>query len=155
MIDRIALIFIQLYSVKIYILQTVKMSLLNVLVRTKSQTLVNNNISKMCQERRIINKLSASYIILVLTFLHLSTHNVCNAIPPVIQNTTTFSNDNILVSDILSNTRTIKDEWLQEESLQDDPENISSTTPSTYLDHKGLFCGARLSDLVNLNVTAR
>ena len=131
------------------------MSLSNVLVRTKSQTLVNNIISKMCQERRIIHKLSASYIILLLTFLHLSTHNVCNAIPPVIQNTTTFSNDNILVSDILSNTRTIKDEWLQEESLQDDPDNISSSTPSTYLDHKGLFCGARLSDLVNLNVTAR
>ena len=104
----------------------------------------------MCQGRRtsFSSKRNISYVICALTFFHLAAYNLqnlfCNAIPPVAQDTT---NDVVYDSDILNNTRVI------EEDTNDHNEKISPS--SSYMDHKGLFCGARMSDLVTLNVTSR
>ena len=50
-------------------------------------------------------------------------------------------------SDLLNNTRIIQQD--------NDAEEEKISPKSSYMDHKGLFCGARMSDLVTLNVTSR
>ena len=119
--------------------------------RTKNKMIGKFNTRKMCQGGRtsFSSKRSISYVICALTFFHLAAYNnlqnfFCNALPPVAQETT---DDVLYDSDILNNTRII------EQDNDADDETISPK--SSYMDHKGLFCGARMSDLVTLNVTSR
>ena len=71
-------------------------------------------------------------LISALTFLQLCLF--CNGLPSL---------NELLVG--------INDEETNNNGLQ----NEEPSSSSSYMDHKNLFCGARLSELVTLNVTAR
>ena len=122
--------------------------------RTKNKMIGKLNTRKMCQGGRtsFSSKRSISYVICALTFFHLAAYNnlqnfFCNALPPVAQDTT---DDVAYDSDISNNTRVII-----EEDKDTNIQNEKISPSSSYMDHKGLFCGARMSDLVTLNVTSR
>ena len=120
--------------------------------RTKNKMIGKFNTRKMCQGGRpsFSSRRNISYVICALTFFHLATYNLqsffCNALPPVAQDT---ADDVVYDSDILNNTRFI------EEDIDTNDHNEKISPSSSYMDHKGLFCGARMSDLVTLNVTSR
>ena len=119
--------------------------------RTKNKKISNFNTTKMCQVGRNIRKLNTSYVICALTIFHLATYNLdglfCNALPPVAQD---IIEDIEYDSDILTDSRVI-----EEQSSDKENSNEKISPSSSYMDHKGLFCGTRMSDLVTLNVTAR
>ena len=117
--------------------------------RTKNKKIGNFNKTKMCQVGR--SKLNIAYVICALTIFNLATYNLdglfCNALPPVAQD---IIEDIEYDSDILTDTKVI-----EEESSDKDDGNEKISPSSSYMDHKGLFCGTRMSDLVTLNVTSR
>ena len=90
-----------------------------------------------------------SYGICVLTIFHLTAYNLqssfCHALPSPIQE----SEDLIDDVDIVQQVGAITNEEQREDR------NLKTLSSTTYMDHKNLFCGTRISDLVTLNVTAR
>ena len=125
------------------------------LKRTKNKMVgSDSNIKKMCQvgRRRSVSKQLVYYTFCALTFFQLATYNqnglFCNAIPPVSKDTTLPP-----VEDVVYDSDITTDTQRPEEDTADLKEDVASS--SSYMDHKGLFCGSRMSDLLTLNVTAR
>ena len=125
------------------------------ILRTKNKEVGKsfNTTKKMCQVGRLRRSVSKQYFICALTFFLFATYNqnglFCNAIPPVSssEDASTAIEDILYDSDIITNTQdVIRDST----DLKEDVDSKLS-----YMDHKGLFCGARMSDLSTLNVTAR
>ena len=126
----------------------------SVFQRTKNKEVGKsfNTTKKMCQVGRLRRSVSKQYFICALTFLLFATYNqnglFCNAIPPApSKDDPTTIKDVGFDSDIISDTQDII------EDTTDLKEDVDSK--SSYMDHKGLFCGSRMSDLLTLNVTAR
>ena len=125
------------------------------LKRTKNKMVgSDSNIKKLCQvgRRRSVSRQYIYYTFCALTFFQLATYNqnglFCNAIPPVSKDTTLPPVEDVVYdSDIKTDTQR------PEEDTADLKEDVASS--SSYMDHKGLFCGSRMSDLLTLNVTAR
>ena len=123
--------------------------------RTKNKEfgMSSNTTKKMCQIGRLRRSVSKQYLICALTFLLFATYNqnglFCNAIPPVSssEDASTAIEDILYDSDIITDTQDVI------EDSTDLKEDVDSKL--SYMDHKGLFCGARMSDLLTLNVTAR
>ena len=123
--------------------------------RTKNKELgrCSNTTKKMCQVGRLRRSVSKQYFICALTLFLFATYNqnglFCNAIPPVSssEDASTAIEDILYDSDIITNTQDVI------EDSTDLKEDVDSKL--SYMDHKGLFCGARMSDLSTLNVTAR
>ena len=123
--------------------------------RTKNKEfgMSSNTTKKMCQIGRLRRSVSKQYFICALTFLLFATYNqnglFCNAIPPVLSSRDANVTEDVVYdsSDIITD---IKDLLKDDTDIKQDV-----ATSSSYMDHKGLFCGSRMSDLLTLNVTAR
>ena len=142
---------------KVDLLESVKMDSDSTFENRRTKNMSVFNLNEVHRGGRTVCKRNMSYVIGVLTLFHLATYSLqglfCNALPPISQNITV---DILHDSDISSNKRIIQEEWDTEdinEKKNSDEDEVSSS--SSYMDHKGLFCGARMSDLVTLNVTAR
>ena len=97
-------------------------------------------LMKMTQAAKSIRRSTTPYIVAVI-FLHFATYTFCSALPPPPQ----------IAVDLI-------DDIHKEKPIHTDPQqkdDSKTTTSSSYMDHKNLFCGTRMSDLVTLNVTAR